>query len=849
MVKYILLLSFSFTFLFPYISRSQCSTTPTTEAVRNGNFEAGYLTKSGAGHVFTANGPFDFQSDLTSTANFVANPPTGTCITSIGNMYAVAKAEPGMTCTASPRQAFAGTDYIGYPGFPKSFNDHTPGLGGNGFALIGDFEGYTGGKWDTHASGLPCIWRQRVTIYPNEKYFFSAWFANYNRDANLARTGPGLGVNYNTPTLNFVVIPMVSGVPQWAQRANIGAATPNDEMVWQQFYGQWTPTGVYTEAMILIEVQAANATNTNDLVIDDISFINGCSNLLSLPASSIPNLGAGFSLCMTNGVATLNSNVATSPTTQFWWYSGTASPQTALVTASLTANTYNISAPGTYRVCTQNAGLPAGCSASSTIVVTATMPPVVISDAVLCTSTTTTLSTSVTGTGLTYDWYKRPAGAPTSSTSSITTGVVGTYGVRVTPGPGAQAIGCPTVTSNDAVVTSNISTPSISSSNCAAAPSGSFTLTATGGGNTFTWYDAASGGTVIGTGNPVVIPITSARTVYVENSNTSTVAPTRAQANGNTGGGGATWSSTNFTALQNFTIVSIWVRSEAGGGAMTVSMTQNGSAYMTAAPQNLTVGTWTQITLNWPVSAGSNYAINFSGGGWLSVRNSFPSTGYGGLATITPNPQGNSGAAIEWTVRTGSPCLRGSISLDCGLPVTYVYFDAERAEDFALLTWATGMEKDAREFAVETSLDGQEFKAIGVVKARNLPGGATYHFETFQALNQQAYYRLRQVDLNGDDFYSPMKLVSASFVHRLVIAPNPSSGSVAITLNATAQEGNADAYLILYNSLGKQVNALVLKRSILQEGYSLDLSDLPKGVYILKVSTSQGEWMESLIRD
>ncbi len=263
-------------------------------------------------------------------------------------MYAVGRAEPGMTCTASPRQAFAGTDYIGYPGYPKSFNDHTPGLSGNGFALIGDFEGYTGGKYDAGTGGLPCIWRQQVTVYPNEKYFFSAWFANYNRDADLNRTGPGVGALYNTADLNFVVVPMVAGAPQWASRANLGTATPTDEMVWQQFYGQWTPGGVYTQVMLLIEVQSANATNTNDIVIDDISFINGCSNLTSLPASSIPNLGANFSLCTTNGVATLNSNVATSPTTQFWWYSGTGSPQTTLVSASLTANTYAISASGTY---------------------------------------------------------------------------------------------------------------------------------------------------------------------------------------------------------------------------------------------------------------------------------------------------------------------------------------------------------------------------------------------------------------------------------------------------------------------------------------------------------------------
>ena len=92
-----------FSVFFSQKAWSQCSTTPVTESVRNGNFEAGYLTSNGGGgHTFTANGNFDFQSDLTYAGNFVA---PSTCMSGIPNRYAVGRAEPGMPCTASPRSA------------------------------------------------------------------------------------------------------------------------------------------------------------------------------------------------------------------------------------------------------------------------------------------------------------------------------------------------------------------------------------------------------------------------------------------------------------------------------------------------------------------------------------------------------------------------------------------------------------------------------------------------------------------------------------------------------------------------------------------------------------------------
>ncbi|HVD97080.1 MAG TPA: T9SS type A sorting domain-containing protein [Cytophagaceae bacterium] len=810
-------------------SHAQCTNTPTVEAVRNGNFEAGYLTKSGNGHTYTANGPFDFQSDLTSTSNFAANPPVGTCLTSIPNDYAVGRAEPGMTCTAQPRQAFAGTDYI-----DVDFNDHTPGLNGNGFALIGDFENYTGGKYDSDPAGLPAIWRQHITIYPNQKYYFSAWFANYNRDANQA--------GYINSTLNFIVIPMISGVLQYSARANVGTAVPTGKMNWQQFYGTWTPSASYTEAMILIEVQAPTATFRNDLLIDDISFINGCNNLTSLPASTTPALGSDFSLCTTNGAATLNSNVSTGGTTQFWWYSGTGSAQTTLVSASSTANTYAITTPGTYRVCVQTSSFPTGCSASSTIVVTATMPAVTVADAVLCTATTTTLSASLTGTGLTYDWYKKPSGAPTSTSSTITTGVVGTYGVKVTPSAAAQAAGCVMVTSNDAQLTSNISSPSIVSSNCAAAPNGSFSVTGTGGGNTFTWYDAATGGNVVATGNPATIPITGPSTVYVENSNTYSAAPLRTDATSDDGGGGSSWNSTHFTALQDFTLVSLWLQSAFGSSPVSLSITKDGSAYATAGPFSLSQGVWKQVSVNWPIVAGSSYVITYTTSDRLALKSSFSSTTYNSMVRLDPNVNGTSGAAIEWTIRTGSPCLRGSVSLSCPLPISLLSFDAKATSgNEVAITWQTSAEVNNNYFVLEKSSDGKTFTPLANIKGKgNSSTLSFYSYEDLTIGEGTIYYRLKQVDFNGDYTYSEIKTITPANDHGIHIYPNPNQGNFTIS----ALEGGTYKITIV-DLVGQIVYQLdVYAVAALEKNIQTSLT---KGTYFVQVVSNEKQTTDKLI--
>ena len=132
------------------------------------------------------------------------------------------------------------------------------------------------------------------------------------------------------------------------------------------------------------------------------------------------------------------------------------------------------------------------------------------------------------------------------------------------------------------------------------------------------------------------------------------------------------------------------------------------------------------------------------------------------------------------------------------LPVTLVSFSATRNGDNAQLVWATASEKNNRGFEVQVSNDGQAFRTLGFVASQgsNSSTKLDYKYTDTEADKTGArYYRLHQIDLDGTDSYSPVRVVSfdggAALASELSIYPNPVTGDGASLLIQTAEVGNA----------------------------------------------------------
>jgi plastocyanin len=65
----------------------------------------------------------------------------------------------------------------------------------------------------------------------------------------------------------------------------------------------------------------------------------------------------------------------------------------------------------------------------------------------------------------------------------------------------------------------------------------------------------------------------------------------------------------------------------------------------------------------------------------------------------------------------------------------------------------------------------------------------------------------------------------------LSVYPNPSKGTVTVSLPQATQKAGLDYKLRLSNIIGREVRTVALKPELLTDGMTLNLSDLPAGIY------------------
>jgi hypothetical protein len=94
------------------------------------------------------------------------------------------------------------------------------------------------------------------------------------------------------------------------------------------------------------------------------------------------------------------------------------------------------------------------------------------------------------------------------------------------------------------------------------------------------------------------------------------------------------------------------------------------------------------------------------------------------------------------------------------LPVELLYFEGYKYSNFNNLRWATSSEYNSDYFQIEHSIDGENWKSVGVVGAAgNSNQKLNYGYSVMIDYHVVNYYRLNQVDFNGDNkIYGPISI-------------------------------------------------------------------------------------------
>lgn len=94
------------------------------------------------------------------------------------------------------------------------------------------------------------------------------------------------------------------------------------------------------------------------------------------------------------------------------------------------------------------------------------------------------------------------------------------------------------------------------------------------------------------------------------------------------------------------------------------------------------------------------------------------------------------------------------------LPVSWLSFTAERTGDVALLNWETASEENNDYFSVERLNENGYYVSLGTVDGNGTTSLQNiYHFYDENPFEGTNYYRIRQVDYNGNNTVSPVRTV------------------------------------------------------------------------------------------
>lgn len=165
------------------------------------------------------------------------------------------------------------------------------------------------------------------------------------------------------------------------------------------------------------------------------------------------------------------------------------------------------------------------------------------------------------------------------------------------------------------------------------------------------------------------------------------------------------------------------------------------------------------------------------------------------------------------------------------MPITLISFDAQHIKNNLVeINWSTANEINNDLFEIQKSTDGKEFQTIGKQKGeRNSIEVRDYKFIDNEPINNSAYYRLKQIDLNGTITLSEVVTLQKSNPTNFNVYPNPTSESFSVT--------NPDIVIVYVCDI---TGRILTQQNLTSEGNNVNISHLPKGVYIVKTLDKSG---------
>ena len=175
------------------------------------------------------------------------------------------------------------------------------------------------------------------------------------------------------------------------------------------------------------------------------------------------------------------------------------------------------------------------------------------------------------------------------------------------------------------------------------------------------------------------------------------------------------------------------------------------------------------------------------------------------------------------------------------LPLDLLSFSGSKnQEGFNLLKWTTANEINTDHFEIQKSYDSFKFYSIGKMKSSSESSTSTYEYkyEDRTTTDETTYYRLKQIDTNGQFEYSQIISIKNQLKNLEVnVFPNPSKDF--ITISGVSSESQ----IIITNNSNK-----IIIDQMINDGETVDISRLLDGVYTITISNNSKKSTQRLVK-
>jgi hypothetical protein len=278
-------------------------------------------------------------------------------------------------------------------------------------------------------------------------------------------------------------------------------------------------------------------------------------------------------------------------------------------------------------------------------------------------------------------------------------------------------------------------------------------------------------------------------------------------------------------------------------GSITVNVVGRASLANTLAIGTIGIGTRTNSQTYNPLGSGTSTGVENNGGyfstteGTISVE--VPLSTFG--TSLTPAQVNDPNFAVvlqlQNYVSSNANAFIDQISITISylleiLPVEFISFDAKKVDNGVQLTWKVGVEVDVDRYEVERSTNGAHFTKIGYMPATQ---SSSYSFTDLKPLTGTAYYRVRNVDRDGQFKYTTVVKYSNN-TSDLQYKAFPTTTKGQVTFQHPSATGKAA--ISVHTLEGRTVRSVTPAQGSIST--PVDLSTLPSGTYLLQYQGENG---------